>query len=32
MRIKAGDRVVIFALAEAIRKVEQLFRVSLDYF
>lgn len=31
-RIRAKDRVVVFALADAIKKVEQLFRVSLDYF
>ncbi|WP_455479822.1 Trk system potassium transporter TrkA [Bartonella sp. B23] len=31
-RILSGDRIVIFALAESIRDVEQLFRVSLEYF
>ncbi|MEM8813516.1 MAG: Trk system potassium transporter TrkA [Pseudomonadota bacterium] len=31
-RIQAHDRVVIFALAEAVRQVEQMFRVSLDFF
>jgi trk system potassium uptake protein TrkA len=30
--IKAKDRVVIFAKAEAVRNVEQLFRVSLEFF
>src|SRR5690606_39040496 len=32
LRIKAGDRVILLALSDAIRKVETLFRVSLDYF
>ncbi len=31
-RIKAHDRVVIFAEASAVKKVEQLFRVSLQFF
>jgi trk system potassium uptake protein TrkA len=31
-RIKAKDRVVIFALSEAVRRVEQMFRVSLEFF
>jgi trk system potassium uptake protein TrkA len=31
-RIKAGDRVVVFAAGEAVRKTEQLFRVSLEFF
>ena len=31
-RIKAKDRVVIFAIANAVRHVEQLFRVSLEFF
>ncbi|MFD2237863.1 Trk system potassium transporter TrkA [Aureimonas populi] len=31
-RIRAQDRVVIFAAAGAIRKVEQMFRVSLEFF
>jgi trk system potassium uptake protein len=31
-RIKARDRVVIFAEARAVRNVEQLFRVSLEFF
>ena len=32
MRIKPKDRVVIFALAGAVKQVEQLFRVSLEFF
>ena len=32
VRIKPKDRVVIFALAEAVRQVEQMFRVSLEFF
>ena len=32
LRIKPGDRIVIFALARAVRDVEQLFRVSLEFF
>ncbi|UJW73679.1 Trk system potassium transporter TrkA [Rhizobium sp. SL42] len=31
-KIKAKDRVVIFATAAAVRHVEQLFRVSIQYF
>ncbi len=31
-KIEIGDRVVIFVLRDMVRKVEQLFRVSLDYF
>ncbi|MEM9749539.1 MAG: Trk system potassium transporter TrkA [Pseudomonadota bacterium] len=31
-QIRAGDRVVIFALREHVRTVEQMFRVSLEYF
>jgi trk system potassium uptake protein TrkA len=31
-QIQAGDRVVIFALAERLRLVEQMFRVSLEFF
>ena len=31
-RIKAKDRVVLLAIAEAVRDVEQLFRVSIQYF
>lgn len=30
--IQAGDRVVMFAKASAVKQVEQLFRVSIDYF
>ncbi len=30
--IRANDRIVIFSLAESVRAVEQLFRVSLEYF
>ncbi|MGC4024756.1 MAG: Trk system potassium transporter TrkA [Mesorhizobium sp.] len=32
LRIKAKDRVVIFSLASAVKDVEQLFRVSLEFF
>ncbi|NTJ42326.1 Trk system potassium transporter TrkA [Agrobacterium larrymoorei] len=32
MKIKAKDRVVLFASSDAVRDVEQLFRVSLQYF
>ncbi|MBX3596383.1 MAG: Trk system potassium transporter TrkA [Rhizobiaceae bacterium] len=32
LRIKAKDRVVIFSLAKAVKDVEQLFRVSLEFF
>lgn len=32
LRIKPKDRVVIFALESAVRQVEQLFRVSLEFF
>ncbi|MFD1197139.1 Trk system potassium transporter TrkA [Brucella gallinifaecis] len=32
VRIKPKDRVVIFATAEAIKHVEQMFRVSLEFF
>ena len=31
-KIETGDRVVIFAEREQVRKVEQLFRVSLEFF
>lgn len=31
-KIQPKDRVVIFALAEAVRQVEQMFRVSLEFF
>jgi trk system potassium uptake protein TrkA len=30
--IRARDRVVVFALADKVRKVEQLFRVSIEFF
>lgn len=30
--INARDRVIIFAMAEHVRRVEQMFRVSLDFF
>jgi trk system potassium uptake protein TrkA len=32
VRIKPKDRVVIFVLADAVRQVEQMFRVSLEFF
>ncbi|GEO83284.1 MULTISPECIES: Trk system potassium transporter TrkA [Alphaproteobacteria] len=32
LKIKAKDRVVLFASAEAVRDVEQMFRVSIQYF
>lgn len=32
LRIKPKDRVVIFAMADAVKQVEQLFRVSLEFF
>ena len=31
-QISAKDRIVIFAMAERVRQVEQMFRVSLDFF
>ncbi|MGH6763935.1 MAG: Trk system potassium transporter TrkA [Phyllobacterium sp.] len=31
-RIKPGDRVIILATAEAVKQVEQMFRVSLEFF
>ncbi|OYW60556.1 MAG: potassium transporter TrkA, partial [Rhizobiales bacterium 12-68-15] len=30
--VRAQDHVVLFALAERIKRVEQLFRVSLEFF
>ena len=30
--IEEGDRVVVFALSEEVPQVEQLFRVSVDFF
>lgn len=32
LRIKAKDRVIIFALEKAVKQVEQMFRVSLEFF
>ncbi|MEX6507811.1 Trk system potassium transporter TrkA [Jiella sp. M17.18] len=32
MKVRAKDRVVIFAAASAVRHVEQMFRVSLEFF
>jgi trk system potassium uptake protein len=32
LRIKPKDRVVIFAMASAVKRVEQMFRVSLEFF
>lgn len=32
LRIKRNDRVVIFSTTEAVKHVEQMFRVSLDFF
>ncbi|MGQ3674711.1 Trk system potassium transporter TrkA [Xanthobacter sp. TB0139] len=32
MVVRANDRVVLFALAERIKRVEQLFRVALEFF
>ena len=32
LRIKPKDRVVIFATSEAVKHVEQMFRVSLEFF
>ena len=32
MRIKPKDRVVIFAMDKAVKQVEQMFRVSLEFF
>ena len=31
-QVQAHDRVVIFARADRVRKVEQMFRVSLEFF
>jgi trk system potassium uptake protein TrkA len=31
-KIRAKDRVILFASADAVRDVEQLFRVSIQYF
>ncbi|MFN3766190.1 MAG: TrkA C-terminal domain-containing protein, partial [Aliihoeflea sp.] len=32
MRIKPKDRIVMFVMAKAVKQVEQLFRVSLEFF
>ncbi|MEX1179663.1 MAG: Trk system potassium transporter TrkA [Cucumibacter sp.] len=32
VRIESGDFVIVFALANAVRQVEQMFRVSIDFF
>ncbi len=32
VRIEAGDFVIVMALSNAVRKVEQMFRVSIDFF
>ena len=32
LKIKPKDRVVIFAMADAVKQVEQMFRVSLEFF
>jgi trk system potassium uptake protein TrkA len=32
VQIAAKDRVIIFATAESVRRVEQMFRVSLEFF
>ena len=32
IKIKAKDRVIIFATSESVRHVEQMFRVSLEFF
>ena len=31
-RVRAKDRVLVFAMADRVREVEQLFRVSIDFF
>ncbi|MCF6326680.1 MAG: Trk system potassium transporter TrkA [Devosiaceae bacterium] len=31
-RVESGDLVIVFALASKVRQVEQMFRVSIDYF
>jgi len=31
-RIEAGDLVIVFAVAEKVKEVEQMFRVSIDFF
>ena len=32
LKVRPGDRVVIFALQRAVKQVEQMFRVSLEFF
>jgi trk system potassium uptake protein TrkA len=32
LRFKPKDRVIIFALADTVKQVEQMFRVSLEFF
>ena len=32
VRIEAGDFVIVMALRDQVRKVEQMFRVSIDFF
>jgi trk system potassium uptake protein TrkA len=32
VEIEAGDRVIMFAAADRVRQVEQMFRVSLEFF
>ena len=32
VRIEAGDFIIVMALSNAVRKVEQMFRVSIDFF
>jgi trk system potassium uptake protein TrkA len=32
VRVEAGDFVIVFAVASAVRQVEQMFRVSIDFF
>lgn len=31
-KVEAGDFVIVFALADSVRQVEQMFRVSIDFF
>jgi trk system potassium uptake protein TrkA len=32
VRIESGDFVIVFALSKSVRQVEQMFRVSIDFF
>lgn len=32
VRVEAGDFIIVMALADSVRKVEQMFRVSIDFF